>query len=583
MSLLLRCMNIKKEFKDRVILEDINFHVENSDRIAIVGNNGAGKTTLANIITGELKQDEGQLIWHEKNIKIGYLHQSTFYSQSELDNMFMNKDKTNISSFIYASKQLGTDKIQEFNNIRLNSLSGGEKTKFALAKIWSEKPGLLILDEPTNHMDYEGVNWLITNLSKFGGTVIIISHDRYFMDKVCNRVIEIEDGKAYSYKGNYSDYHSEKRKRYEIMLHQYEIQEKTKENIRREITRLKHWAEKGHRDSTKTHGQKEKFGQKEKHRAKVKKRDKQVKSKIKMLEKIKFEGIEKPKEEQKITFQFINDSKSNKVLEANDISKSYDGKSLFEKSSFYIKSGEKIGIYGRNGCGKTTLIKAILNELQLDEGKIYVSPSTKIAYLSQDVGEMDIDKTVLQFFDIDDFTKKGMLQTLLANMGFTNKMINTKIKHLSVGEKTRVKIAHMIMMENNVLVLDEPTNHLDLHSREMLEKTLEDYGGTIIIISHDRYLLERLCNKILVFEDGKINRKEESFSEYMTRKEEKLNSAKINGDKNYKEKLIIINNRIAKVLGELSIINKEEERYVLLDQEFQNLIKQKNDLNKLNN
>ncbi|GKX29836.1 ABC transporter ATP-binding protein [Vallitalea longa] len=583
MSLLLRGINIKKEFKDRVILEDVNFHVEDLDRIAIVGNNGAGKTTLANIITGELKQDEGQLIWHKKNVKIGYLHQSTYYSQNEFNNMLISKDKINISNFIYASKKLGTDKIQEFNNIRLNNLSGGEKTKFALAKIWSEKPGLLILDEPTNHMDYEGVNWLITNLSRFQGTVIIISHDRYFMDEICNRVIEIDNGRAYSYKGNYSDYYNEKRKRYETRLHQYEVQEKTKENINREINRLKYWAEKGHRDSTKTNGQKEKFGLKEKRRAKVKKRDKQVKSKIKMLEKIKFEGIEKPKEEQKITFQFINNSKSSKVLEAKDIVKSFDGEFLFEESSFYIKSGEKIGVYGKNGCGKTTLIKAILNELKLEQGKIYVSPSTKIAYLSQDVGEMNIDKTVLQFFDIDDFTKRGILQTLLANMGFTNKMINTKIKHLSVGEKTRVKIAHMIMMENNVLILDEPTNHLDLHSREMLEKTLANYLGTIIIVSHDRYLLEKLCNKVLVFEDGKINRKEESFTDYMTKKEKKTNSINMPEDKNYKEKLIIINNRIAKVLGELSISSEQEERYMSLDREFQDLIKQKNDLAILNN
>lgn len=572
MSLLLKCINIKKEFKDRIILGNINFHVEMGDRIAVVGNNGAGKTTLANIITGNLNQDSGQLIWHKKNIKIGYLHQSTYYTQGEFNHMVMTSDKIGISDFFHTSKELGVDNIEEYNTLRLENLSGGEKTKLALAKIWAQKPELLILDEPTNHMDYDGVRWLITNIKKYEGTIIIISHDRYFMDQVCNRVIEIEGGIANCYKGNYSAYYTEKKKRYESQLHQYQVQEKNKEAIKKEIIRLKQWSSKGHRDSTK------KDGYKEKYRVRAKKKDKQVKSKIKKIEKLNYEGIEKPQEEQKITFQFNNNSKSNKVLEANNIGKRFDDKSLFENSSFYIKSREKIGLYGRNGCGKTTLIKAILNEIKLDDGEIYLSPSTKIAYLSQDVGEMDIDKTVLQFFDIDDYQVRGTLQTLLANMGFTKKMVNTKIKNLSVGEKTRVKIAYMIMMENNVLILDEPTNHLDLHSREMLEKTLGDYQGSIIIVSHDRYLLEKLCDKVLIFEDGKIYRKEDSFKEYML----KLENRDIRcNEKVTEERLIIVENRIAKILGELSLLNIQDERYTILDEEFKLLIQEKKELMQL--
>ncbi|GMQ61554.1 ribosomal protection-like ABC-F family protein [Vallitalea maricola] len=574
MLLLLKCINIKKEFKDRIILENINFHVEMGDRIAIVGNNGAGKTTLANIITGNLNQDSGQLIWHKKNIKIGYLHQSTYYTQGEFNHMVITSDKIGISDFFHTSRELGVDNIEDYNTLRLENLSGGEKTKLALAKIWAQKPEFLILDEPTNHMDYEGVRWLITNIKKYEGTIVIISHDRYFMDQVCNRVIEIEGGIANCYKGNYSAYYTEKKKRYESQLHQYQVQEKNKEAIKKEIIRLKQWSSKGHRDSTK------KDGYKEKYRVRAKKKDKQVKSKIKKIEKLRYEGIEKPQEEQKITFQFNNNSKSNKVLEANNIGKRFDDKSLFENSSFYIKSKEKIGLYGRNGCGKTTLIKAILNEIKLDDGEIYLSPSTKIAYLSQDVGEMNIDKTVIQFFDIDDYQVRGTLQTLLANMGFTKKMVNTKIKNLSVGEKTRVKIAYMIMMENNVLILDEPTNHLDLNSREMLEKTLGDYQGTIIIVSHDRYLLEKLCDKVLIFEDGKIYRKEDSFKEHMLKLEnrDKRCNKKVN-----QEKLIIVENRIAKILGELSLLNVQDERYTILDEEFKLLIQEKKDLMQLIN
>ncbi|GMQ58656.1 ABC-F type ribosomal protection protein [Vallitalea sediminicola] len=575
MSLLLKCINIKKEFKDRVILDDVNFHIGSGDKIAIVGDNGAGKTTLANIITGNLNQDSGQLLWHKKNIKIGYLHQSTYYTQGEFKDMVMSGDKIGIGDFFHTSKELGVENIEDYNTIRLKNLSGGEKTKLALAKIWAQNPELLILDESTNHMDYDGVNWLITNLNKYEGTMVIISHDRYFMDQVCNRIIEIEEGRANCYNGNYSVYYCEKKKRYESQLHQYQVQEKNKDTIKREIKRLKEWSQKGHKDSTKKEGYKEKY------RVRAKKKDKQVKSKIKKIQKLSYEGIEKPKEEQKITFQFNNDSKSNKVLEANNIEKIFDDKTLIEASSFYIKSREKIGLLGRNGCGKTTLIKAILNEIELDKGEMYLSPSTKIAYLSQDVGEMDTDKTVLQFFDIDNYQVRGVLQTLLANMGFTKKMVNTKIKNLSVGEKTRVKIAHMIMMENNVLILDEPTNHLDLHSREMLEKTLGDYQGTIIIVSHDRYLLEKLCNKVLVFEEGKIYRKEDSYKDYMLKEEKRKDGT--NTQKEFEEKLIIIENRIVKILGDLSGLNKEHEHYRMLDEEFTQLIQQKKDLMMIKN
>ncbi|MCM1991622.1 ribosomal protection-like ABC-F family protein [Oceanirhabdus seepicola] len=564
-----KCTNIKKEFGERIILKDVSFHVERGDRIGIVGNNGAGKTTLANIITGALEADGGTILWHHKNIKIGYLHQSTYYSQGEFQDMIQG-DKEEIREFFQTSKELGIDKIDDWDHSRLSNLSGGEKTKLAIAKIWAEKPSLLILDEPTNHMDYEGIQWLISEVEKYRGTIIVISHDRYFMDKAVNRIIEIEDGEAQCYRGNYTFYRDEKRRRYESQLHQYETQEKYKAKIESDIKQLKTWSEKGHREST------EKEGLKEGYRVRVKKKDKQVKSRIKRLEKIEVDGVEKPKEEQNIQFNFVsNDKSGNRILEGKGISKNFGDKKLFEDSSFYVKKGEKIGLLGRNGCGKTTLIKAILKECTMDEGDIYLSPATKVAYLSQDVLGLDGEKTVLEVFHFENNKKRGMLQTLLINMGFSKSMIYKKIGTLSLGERTRLKIAHMIMMENNLLILDEPTNHLDLHSREMLERTLEEYEGTIILVSHDRYLLERLCDKVLIFQENKIKRIEYSFKEYMNIKQ----NGEKKEDKSMEEQLMIIENRIASILGEFNLWSPGDEKYMKLDEEFKALIKAKKEIN----
>lgn len=570
MSLLFKCLNIKKEFGEKVVLKDISFHVELGDRVGIVGNNGAGKTTLANIITGAIKSGGGKILWHHKDIKIGYLHQSTYYTQREFQNM-INGYHEEISEFFQASKELGIDKIDDWNDSRLNKLSGGEKTKLAIARIWAERPQLLILDEPTNHMDYEGIQWLINEIKKYKGTILVISHDRYFMDKSVNRIIEIEDGEAHSYKGNYTFYRDEKRRRYESQLHKYEIQEKYQEKIQRDIKQLKSWSEKGHRESTRKEGFKEGY------RVRAKKKDKQIKSRIKRLEKLDIEGLEKPKEEQNIKFNFNSSAKGgNRVLEGRRISKSFGNKKLFEDSSFYIKKGEKIGLFGKNGCGKTTLIKVILKELYLDEGELYLSPSAKVAYLSQDVMNLDGNKTVLETFGIDNYERRGVLQTLLTNMGFSKDMIHKKVETLSLGERTRLKVAYMIMMENNVLILDEPTNHLDLHSREMLEKTLEDYKGTIILVSHDRYLLEKLCDKTLVFANRKIQRYEHSFKEYLDIKEGKEDNKE---EKAKEEQLMTLENRITAVLGELSLLTPDMDKYAELDEEFKSLIITKREIN----
>jgi len=570
MSVLMRCVNIKKGFGDQKVLKDINFEIRLGERIGLVGNNGAGKTTLANIIFGNIKQDEGTIIWSQEEVEIGYLLQSTFYTANTIDDMLAN-NKECIKEFFQATSHLGMDKVKNWDIEKFSGLSGGEKTKLALANIWSKKPNLLILDEPTNHLDFQGIQWLIDEIKKYDGTIIIISHDRYFLDQTAERILEIQDGVSISYKGNYTCYRNEKKLRYESQLNAYIVQQKYKQKIEKDIDRLKTWSDKAHRESSKKAEKSGvKMGTKEHYRVKAKKKDKQVKSKLKRLEKVEIEGIKKPKTDKEINFDFNNvEKKGKRVIEALNITKAYGDKVLFRDSSFYIQRGDRIGLFGGNGCGKTTLIKAIMREKNIDEGHLFLSSSAKISYMNQDVLDLDGYSSIKDVFDITSREKENEVQTLLANLGFNQSMIKKQIKNLSLGERTRVKIAQLILNNNNMLILDEPTNHLDLHSRERLEETLENYSGTILIASHDRYMLERICDKLLVFEDEKIKRIECSLKEYLEK------TKKEKSDKDQANEKLIIENRIAYIIGELTKYTPEDLEYHKLDSEFNDLVKRK--------
>ncbi len=317
------------------------------------------------------------------------------------------------------------------------------------------------------------------------------------------------------------------------------------------------------------------MGGKEYFRAKAKKMDVKVKSRIKKLEKIKIEGVEKPKEEKKIDFKLQKGSlKGTRVVEAIKISKSYENKLLFDESSFYIQRGERIGIFGSNGCGKTTLLKILLGEEVIDSGEVFLSSSTKIGYLSQDIIGLDTEKAVLYIFDINSKEERGKLQTILFNMGFDERMTDQSIKTLSLGEITRLKIVKLILEACELLILDEPINHLDLYSREKLEEVLASYEGTIILVSHDRYMMQKVCNKLLVFEGKKIKRIEYTLKEYL----EKNNNIYGSTSKNKLEEKMIIENEIVFILGELSKYPKDSDKYKELDVKFEDLIARKKEL-----
>lgn len=569
MTIILTCEDIKKSFGDHQVLKEVSFHIQAGERIGLVGRNGAGKTTLANILMKEVQPDSGSVIWNWQDATIGYLVQSTYYTSVKMDQLFFQNRKL-IQAFFKSASQLGLKKAREWKGEKFQGLSGGEKTKMALASLWSEMPELLIMDEPTNHLDFQGLQWLIEELRGYDGAVLMISHDRYFLDQAADRILELEDGRIENYHGNYTFYRKEKERRYTSRMHAFLEQEKRKRKMEEEIKRLQNWSEQSHRGASKKAAEAgRKKGGKEHYRAKAKKKDKQVKSKLKRIEKIKREGFAKPKEEQRIQFAFGDaEKKGKRLIEACEIKKSYQEKILFRDSSFVIQRGDRIGIFGENGCGKTTLIKTILGEQKLDAGEIRVSSSAHIAVMTQDVLDLPEQKSVLEMFPIESKAEEYEVRTLLANLGFDFRMIRKKIGQLSLGERVRIKLAMVILSSNNLIILDEPGNHLDLPCRETLEEILTTYQGTILLASHDRYMMERVCDQLLVFEDGKVKRLECKLSRY-------LDEAGKRHEQRRADQRLILENRISYVLGELNLYRPEDPEYRQLAAEFDALLAEK--------
>jgi ATPase components of ABC transporters with duplicated ATPase domains len=568
-------------YGESTVLRAIDLDITNGDRIGLVGRNGAGKTTLANIIFGTVERDSGSVIWTRQSLCMAYLRQANDYpydrgGPGEYYPLGVNQVKL--------SNQLGIEPLFKGEERQFESLSGGEKTKLNLAEIWAAQPDLLILDEPTNNLDIQGMEWLVTELGKYRGAALIISHDRYFLDQTVKRIAEIENGVINNYNGHYSYYRSEKKRRYESLLHQYEAQEKTKQKIADNIEQLAGWSAQAHRESRrKAAGNGAKMGMKEYFRAKAKKRDKSIKSKIKQLQKIEVEGIAQPADESQVKFGFARaDQGGKRVLEARDIAKSYGSKLVFSSSSFYLKRGEKVGVFGSNGCGKTTLIKTILGEEKLTTGEIFLSPALKVGYLDQELADLNGEQTIAEILDIAKVKDRGMVVALLVNMGFSERMLHQTANTLSMGERKKLKIAQIVLQENDLLILDEPGNHLDLFSREELEETLKAYNGTVILVSHDRYMLQQICETHLLFEQQKIRRVDGDWNYCQSI----LNRAPKAGDhaqikenqKATREEILLLDTQLAYWLNEVARYKPGEPEYAAADIKIKDLVKRKNEL-----
>ncbi|WP_250277646.1 ribosomal protection-like ABC-F family protein [[Clostridium] colinum] len=540
------CNNINKSFGITNVLTNISFNINEKDRVALVGVNGAGKSTLFKIITGEISQDSGEVII-PKNTKIGYFSQNLNLNLNEDNTLFEElltvfshiinmeiklrdlEEKMSIlkdeelsltmkeydkvceylnqnNAFDYNSRIKGVLKglgfVEDDFYKQVKCLSGGQKTRIALGKILLEEPDILLLDEPTNHLDVKSIQWLENFLKSYNKALFIISHDRYFLNKVVTKVIELENSKATVYNGNYSDYSNKKHIAREIMLKQYLNQQKEIKKQEEVIKKLRSYNRE--------------------------KSIKRAESREKLLDKM--EKIEKPDSlppQMRLTLSPKKES-GNDVLTVKNLSKSFDFE-LFNNISFDIKKGEKIALIGANGIGKSTLIKMIMNKISIDKGSIDIGANVIIGYYDQEQENLNMDKTI--FDEISDTypnLKNEEIRNALAVFVFTGDDVFKKISSLSGGEKGRVALAKIMLSNANFLILDEPTNHLDMVSKEILEDALKSYTGTCIYISHDRFFINNTATKVIELTKNKMNVYLGNYDYYLEKSQQQIDIADSN-------------------------------------------------------
>ncbi len=512
--MILALNNVSKAFGTDVILKNISFHIEEKEKVAIVGVNGAGKSTLFKIITGELSLDSGEVIM-PKSATMGYFSQSleidsskTIYGElltvfepimlmeqqlrdmeaqmshksgDQLEKLMekyseLSHKMEEMDGYSYQSRLRGVIKglgfSDEESSQTINQLSGGQKTRVALGKILLKAPDILLLDEPTNHLDIDSLRWLEDFLRSYKGAVVIISHDRYFLDKVVGKVIEIENKKAKEYFGNYSYYAEKKIVDREIEYHRYINQQKEIKHQEDVIKKLREFNRE--------------------------KSIKRAESREKMLDKI--ERIEAPEnlpDKMRLEIKPVKES-GNDVLSVDNVSMAFDGVPLFDNISFDIKKGEKTALIGPNGIGKTTLFKIILSRLEAKGGSVKLGSNVVIGYYDQEQSDLNLNKTI--FDEISDAYPDltiTQIRNVLAAFVFTGDDVFKTIGSLSGGEKGRVALAKIMLSNANFLILDEPTNHLDINSKEILEQAIQCYTGTVLYISHDRYFINSTATKIV--------------------------------------------------------------------------------------
>ena len=539
--IVLSCNNLNKSFGIDSILENVNFTVNEYDKIGIIGVNGTGKTTLFKIISGIYGYDSGD-IYTSKDCEIGYLEQNTnFHSENtileevlevfkdviemekylrdlehkiseessntnsttleKLMNEYSNKLEafSDMNGYGYKSEAKGVLKGLGFSDEDMDKpisiLSGGEKTRVLLGKLLLKKPTLLLLDEPTNHLDSEAIEWLEVFLKQYKGTVILISHDRYFLDQVVNRILEIHNKKLKTYNGNYSDFIKASAIEKELELKKFEDQQKDIKKQEESIERLKA------------------FGR-EKHL-------KRARSKEKALAKV--DVLDKPEAYRKKAKIEFNPSvtSGNDVLQLRDISMGYGERILFKDLNLDIYRGEKVALIGANGIGKSTLFKIIMNEITPLSGDIKFGTNVNVSYFHQEQKTLNLDNTIIdEIWEDNKQLTQTSLRTMLGAFLFEGEEVFKKISTLSGGERARVAILKLILSNANLLLLDEPTNHLDIDSKEVLEEALSSYTGTIFTISHDRYFLNTVVDKVLVLDENGITEYLGNYDYYIEKKKQ---------------------------------------------------------------
>lgn len=535
--------NIKKYYGGTQIIDNICFEVHDGEKVGIVGKNGCGKSTIIKLIMG-LEGEYSGNISIKKDAKLGYVDQIPDYDEEfkvsnvlntafniqhevlksmeklekDMENLTEDKlDKTlkNYTELQQKYEQLGGYEIEEklskvcvglnitedFKDRSFSTLSGGEKTTTLLAKVLLQNPDILLLDEPSNHLDLKSIEWLEDFLKNYKGAVLIVSHDRYFLDKVTTKIVEIEDMKSKTYLGNYSEYLDQKEKDILLQLEAYNVQQKKIKAMEKSIRDLREWG---------MNGDNEKFF-------------KRAESIRKRLEKV--EEIDKPKlESRSINLNIAMGERSGKdVVKLRDGFKSFKSKIILKDANFHLRYGEKLALIGSNGCGKSTLLKLFLNALSpqnelkdylLDGGNLEIGASLEIGYLPQNVVFSNEEFSILECFRDDIEISEGKAREYLAKFLFYGESVFKKVKNLSGGERSRLLLSKLMFKKVNTLILDEPTNHLDIASREELEETLKEFKGSILFVSHDRYFINRLCTRIVELKKGNLTSYEGNYEYY---------------------------------------------------------------------
>ncbi|HHY25907.1 MAG TPA: ABC-F type ribosomal protection protein [Desulfitobacterium dehalogenans] len=524
---------VTKMFGGNIIFSNISLEIQENERVGLVGPNGSGKTTLFKLLAGQEDPDAGHIHW-KKGLKIGYLMQipdfedgltakevlMTAYDELlemeekmrqleeamslEQDQARLNKLMESYGHYLNQFTLQGgyeiepnLEKIAHGLNIRdllprdFSTLSGGEKTKVGLALTLLRNPDFLLLDEPTNHLDLFAVKWLGSFLKNYRGTVLVISHDRFFLDEVATKILDLADGELASYHTNYTGYVKEKEERLLKEFHDYEEQQKKIKKMKEAIKRLREWANRANPPNEGLHRQ-----------------ARNIERALERMEKLTRPQLIR----KKINLEMEASERSGKdVVLLQGVAKGFGQQLLFTHVNIHLSFGQRAAIVGENGTGKSTLIKLILQELSPDEGKVSIGSNVKIGYLSQHVFSDAKEETVLDSFRTEIPVAEGEARSILARFLFYGPMVYKKVSQLSGGERMRLRLAQLMYQDTNLLILDEPTNHLDIDSLQVLEDALENYDGTLLAVSHDRYFLNKLFNKVYWIETGVLHHFEGNF------------------------------------------------------------------------
>lgn len=537
---ILNIEHVSKIFGEKKIFDDVSYGIHEGDKIGIIGINGTGKTTLLKIIAGLEETDEGQVI-RQNGLRVTYLPQNPEFAKE--DTVLGYVTRVTQGKEYEARNILNKLGITDHDAI-ISTLSGGQKKRVALAKALVNPTDVLILDEPTNHLDNEMVTWLEEYLIAFKGVIIMVTHDRYFLDRVTNKILEISHGKLYGYEANYSKFLEMKAQREEMEL--------ASERKRQSILRMElEWAKRGCRARTT-----------------------KQKARLERLEALK--NGQAPIRDENVELDSIGTRMGKKTIEFHNVSKQYDGKYLINQFDYIVLKNQRLGIIGPNGCGKTTLMKLITNRIESDEGEIVIGDTIQIGYFAQEAEDMNENQRAIDYIkDIAEYvpTKDGRITAsqMLERFLFDGNLQYTPIGKLSGGEKRRLYLCKVLMESPNVLILDEPTNDLDIPTLTILEDYLDSFNGIIIAVSHDRYFLDNLVDRIFAFEgEGYLKQYEGGYTDYLEAKQryaadntaKQTDNKKANSNKDdWKQ------NRVAK----LKFTYKEQKEYETIDEDIANL------------